>query len=404
MAGNWSRPRLLAGSVALALALVSGYYFLAAAVGRTPPAGGGLRLGDFEVYRAAVRSWLDGSGLYTGTAPGGDWTSELLFTYPPFAAIVLAPLVPLSAPVASWLWFLASLAVYPVLAVLLMRQAPGARRTPQPTSVLVCGLISIGLLLSQPASHGLFVGQVSGFVVLAALVDAAGVIPRRWRGFLVGLAAAVKLLPLVFVPYFLFTRQWRAARNSLIGFFAATLLGFAVMPHESVRYWTALVFDSSRVGEVQLSRNKSLLGLLHRWGLDGEAWLWLTLALAIALVAFWRAGRHHARGEGFAAALIVGTLSIVVSPISWPHHQVWVPLVAMYLLLLLRPWPVVAGSLLLAGYWFYTPLISWEETGPLWLRLAWEIPALVPVAIALLGLPQKVTRPVGEPVAEPAAG
>lgn len=390
MAGDWSRARVLAASVALGLALVSGYYFLAAVVGGGPAADGGLRLADFEVYRVAVQSWLDGRGLYTGVAPSGDWTSELLFTYPPFAAIMLAPFASLPAPVADWLWFLLSLAVYPVLAILLLRQAPGARTRPQLTSVLAGALVSVGLLLTQPVSHGLFVGQISGFIILVALLEAAGIVPPRWRGFLVGLVAAVKLIPLVFVPYFLVTRQWRAARNSLIGFGAATLLGFAVLPQESVRYWTALVFDSSRVGEVSLSRNKSLLGLLHRWGLGGESWLWVALAAAIALVAFWRASRHHARGEEFAAALVVGTLSIVVSPISWPHHQVWIPLAAMYLMLLRRRWPAVAGALLLAGYWFYTPLISWEETGPLWLRLAWEVPTLVPVTIALLGLARKL--------------
>lgn len=389
MAGDWSRARLLAASVALGLALVSGYYFLAAVVGGSPAADGGLRLADFDVYRAAVQSWLDGRGLYTGVAPSGVWTSELQFTYPPFAAIVLAPLAWLPAPVADWLWFLLSLAVYPVLAILLLRQAPGARQGPRLTSVLAGALVSLGLLLTQPVSHGLFVGQISGFIIVVALLDAAGIVPQRWRGFLVGLVAAVKLIPLVFVPYFLVTRQWRAARNSLIGFGAATLLGFAVLPQESVRYWTALVFDSSRVGEVAVSRNKSLLGLLHRWGLGGESWLWVALVAAIALVAFWRASRHHARGEEFAAALVVGTLSIVVSPISWPHHQVWIPLAAMYLMLLRRRWPAVAGALLLAGYWFYTPLISWAETGPLWLRLAWEIPTLVPVTIALLGLARR---------------
>ncbi len=147
-----------------------------------------------------------------------------------------------------------------------------------------------------------------------------------------------------------------------------------MLPAESVRYWTVLVFDTSRVGDIWLSRNKSLLGLLTRWGLGDARWLWLLLAAAIAAAALWRARQHYLRGEEVAAALVVGSLSIVLTPISWPHHQIWVPLVALYLILLRRSLPVFAGALLLAGYSFATPLIVWQESGPLWLRLLWDGP------------------------------
>jgi alpha-1,2-mannosyltransferase len=263
------------------------------------------------------------------------------------------------------------------------------------------GLVALGLLLSEPVAHNLFVGQLSIFIVFLAVVDAGGFVPARWRGIGVGLAAAIKLIPLVFIGYYLVTRQWRAALQSFAGFVVATALGFFVMPAESVRYWTVLVFDTSRVGDVWLSRNKSLLGLLTRWGLGDARWLWLVLAAAIAALALWRARQHHARGEEFAATLVVGCLSIVLTPISWPHHQIWVPLVALYLLLLGRRWPVIAGSLLLACYSIATPLITWEESGPLWQRLLWEVPVLLPIVIAILGLPRKVVATPGVRTPQP---
>ena len=386
----WTRWHWLAALTGLAIGLVATGILLRTLFGSgTGSSYGALHLADYEVYRGAVRSWLAGNGLYDTVYPTGETGPMLPFTYPPFAALVMAPIGVIPATAAAWIWVLLSLALCPVLAVLLLRQAPGAGRTLRPTSLVAGGLVALGLLLSEPVTHNLFVGQLSVFVVFLAFVDAGGYLPARWRGFGVGIAGAIKLIPLVFIGYYLVTRQWRAAVQAAAGFLAATLLGFLVLPAESVRYWTVLVFDTSRVGDIWLSRNKSLLGLLTRWGLGDARWLWLLLAAAVAAAALWRARQHHLRGEEVAAALVVGSLSIVLTPISWPHHQIWVPLVALYLILLRRWWPAFAGALLLAGYSFATPLIVWQETGSLWLRLLWEVPTLVAVAISILGLPRR---------------
>lgn len=351
---------------------------------------------DLTVYRGAVLSMLDGHGLYdymfVRTAD-----SSLPFTYPPFAALVFVPMAVLPLAVAAWLSIIASMALCPVLAYLLLRRASRWAGQRPPLAPLVG--VSLALLISEPVAHGILLGQISLLLVTLTLIDACGVLPRRWQGVLIGLAGAVKLIPMVFVPYFLITRQWRRAATATGTFAVATGLGFLVLPAESYRYWTQLVFDTSRVGDVAVSRNKSLLGLMVRWGLGGDhqRLLWLALAAVIAGLSLWVAGRHHRRGEEFAAALVVGTLSIVLTPISWPHHQVWMPLAALYLVLLERRWTVVCGALLLVGYVYATPLISWEDTGPLWERLMWELPTLASVAVAVLGLPRRAPVPAAEP-------
>ena len=403
MGSRWTLLRWVAALVGFCLGLAAaGALFAALLSSGNGAQDSPFHLADYEVYRGAVQSWLSGHGLYDAVYPTGNVGPMLPFTYPPFAALMMAPVALLPSSAAGWAWVLMSIAACPVLAALLVRQAPGAGSSLRPTSIVACALVSLGLMLSEPVMHGLFVGQVSIFIVLVSLVDAAGIVPQRWRGFLVGVASAVKLIPLVFVPYFMVTRQWRAVRNSLVGFGAATLLGFAAMPQESVRYWTVLVFDVSRVGGVGLSRNKSLLGLMTRWGLGDAGWLWLILGAAIAAAALWRARRHYVRGEELAATLVVGSLSIILTPISWPHHQIWVPLVALYLLLLRRRWPVIVGSLLLACYSAPTPLITWDEAGPLWQRLLWEVPVLLTVAIALFGLPPRVVTDATGPAPEAA--
>lgn len=374
---------VLAVVIGIALAVV--FYWFQTVVDM---AGGDSRsLTDLTVYRGAVLSMIDGHGLYDYVLlrPG---ESSLPFTYPPFAALLFVPMALLPAVVAAWTTIILSMAACVPLAHLVLSRNSRWRGGRIP--LLPLALCSLALLVSEPVAHGVLLGQVSVFLVLATLADACGVLPRRWQGVLIGLAGAIKLIPLIFVPYYLITRQWRRAVNAIVAFGAATAVGFVALPTESTRYWTQLVFETSRVGEVAVSRNKSLLGLVVRWGMGGdhERLVWLALAAVIAVLGLWAARRHHRRGEELAAALVVGTLSIVLTPISWPHHQVWMPLVGLYLILQERRWSVVLGSLVLVGYVFASPLFSWLETGPLWLRLSWELPTLAAVAVSVLGLPR----------------
>ncbi|MFG2005081.1 glycosyltransferase family 87 protein [Spirillospora sp. NPDC048911] len=85
--------------------------------------------------------------------------------------------------------------------------ARGLGRTRWP---LVLGAASL-LLLSVPLQSGLRFGQVSVFLVVLAFADAAGLVPARWRGVAIGLAGAIKLTPLIFVPYLLVIGERRAA-------------------------------------------------------------------------------------------------------------------------------------------------------------------------------------------------
>jgi alpha-1,2-mannosyltransferase len=41
----------------------------------------------------------------------------------------------------------------------------------------------------------------------------------------------------------------------------------------------------------------------------------------------WRAARAHREGQEIAAVALVGLTGVLVSPISWQHHAVWIVLV-----------------------------------------------------------------------------
>ena len=148
------------------------------------------------------------------------------------------------------------------------------------------------------------------------------------RGVLVGIAAAIKLTPLIFVPFLLLTRQWRAARNAVLSFLAFTVAMVALAPRSSWSYFTKYVDDVNRIGSSAITDNQTLRAALLRTGLhpshaavDALLLVFCGAGLVLAAVAF----RSSSKVLGI---LVCSATGLMVSPISWQHHYVWsVPLV-----------------------------------------------------------------------------
>lgn len=201
---------------------------------------------------------------------------------------------------------------------------------------LVVGLrdrAAIGLLLSAPGQSNVRFGQVSVFVVVAALADAVDVVPARWRGVLVGVAAAVKLTPLLFVVLFAITGRWREACRALAAFVGCAAVAAIVLPRDSWTFWSSAMFATSRIGDLVALGNQSVNGILLRAGL-GDPWLEWSWAGSLVLVcgaALWRARALYRAGLGVHAAVLAGCATVAASPVSWTHHQFWIVLAAMLL-------------------------------------------------------------------------
>jgi len=157
-------------------------------------------------------------------------------------------------------------------------------------------------------------------------VDCLAVAPRWPRGCLVGLAAAVKLTPALFLLYSLLRRDYRAASVSAVSFTAATALGFALAPTESVQYWTHDVFDTSRIGNPIYASNESILAVLERAGMRPGTMttvVWLALSCIVLAVACRGMLRSFEAGLPRLALVLNAFAVLLVSPISWSHHWVW---------------------------------------------------------------------------------
>lgn len=342
---------------------------------------------DFTVYRGALADLFSGKSVYDFSVVGNG--QDYAFTYPPFAALVMAPLGLSTYPVARLAWVLIQYGLVALLVVLIRRRTPADGYGWRIEGWLIVVLGFCAVALNETVVDDVRAGQMSLAVVTLVLVDVL-VLPPKWRGGLVGIAGAIKLTPFIFLVYFCTTRQWRALANAVAAAGAAALIALVVLPADSTRYWTRLVFETSRVGDPAVWRNKSLLGLLRHWGIGGswQQGLWLALILVIGLVAFWQAWRHFRRGEDLAAALVVGSLSTVVSPISWVHHLVWIPLVGIYLVFLGRRWPAVVGLALLLALLGGSIFINHHASGLLRDALG-DVVCLIPVGVSVLGLPRR---------------
>jgi alpha-1,2-mannosyltransferase len=235
-------------------------------------------------------------------------------------------------------------------------------------------------------------GQISLPMMLLVLLDVM-VLPKRWQGILIGLAGAVKLTPMFFVPYFLITRQWRAAINASAAFGASAVIGFVALPHESLQYWTSVMFNSSRIPNLGSPRNLTILGDLKMWLLPDRVQgpLWAALALSVAGLSLWAGWRHYRGGEPVAAAIVIGLATTAIGPIAWNHHLVWLVVAAAYLVLTGSKRIAVTGWVLLAMLSLPSPIWPHEENPVMWRQLAGMIPLVLTIWFSVAGLPRKAS-------------
>jgi alpha-1,2-mannosyltransferase len=270
---------------------------------------------DLAVYREAGRVVLHGGDPYAADF-GQHLRVPLPFTYPPFAALVSVVVGVLSEPVAIVAWTTLSLSLLVTMVWLVM-----GRSLRQPA---LLGLVAGALAWTVPLNETISFGQVNLVLAMACLLDCTWT--GRHRGVLVGVATAIKLTPGLFVVYFALTRQWGAAARAAVTAAVCELLAAAILPGPSRRYWFHLVFSPSRTGDPGYYTNQSVFGTLARLHL--APWLWVPLALGVGALGMWRAARAHREGQEIAAVALVGLTGVLVSPISWQHHAVWIVLVA----------------------------------------------------------------------------
>ena len=325
---------------------------------------------DMLVYQAGGERVLDGGPLYDGPV-----TSGLLFTYPPFAAGLFAPFSLLPVNVARFLVFGGDVA----LLIFVSRVCWRGLTSHRGADLTRLSLLTAGLAVwLDPVRITLYLGQIN--VLLLAIVTWDLVCARdKWRGVGTGLAAGIKLTPLLFIPFLLLTKRFRAAAVASAAFAATVAISFVVAPGNAARDWVQGTFlDMNRVAFAFNPGNQSISGgLLRAMGqTHAESITWLIAAVVVGIAGMALATVVHRQGEPLAALALAGMLSCVVSPYSWNHHWVWPVLLlvwllargayrsaaVLWLLCLGFPdeYPSHSDSNILSG-WLYLPASGWPR-------------------------------------------
>ncbi len=264
---------------------------------------------DFRIYMWGGHAVTGDSRLYL-TLAYGHW-----FTYAPFAAIVFVPVAALPLAVARVGWDLVSVAALAYSCTRIL-QIAGYR----PTRIMVAGFVAAAMAL-DPVWETLFLGQIN-LILLALVLTDIWLVSRgsSWPavGAGVGIAAAIKLTPAIFIVFFLLARRTRAALVA-----AGTFAG----------------------------------------------WWWVLVSAAFAVIGLAVAAILVRRGDWLGATAVTGATGLLVSPISWAHHWVWI---LPALVLLIRDGhriAAAAGYLLfaVAPFWFTPHAAGPREYGFHWL-------------------------------------
>jgi alpha-1,2-mannosyltransferase len=274
---------------------------------------------DLDVYTWGGETVRAGGELYDERYAG-----FLLFTYTPFAAATFVPLSLVSFDVLKVVVLGIGIASVATSVWVSLGSLGYARNTSR--VALTFGLGAVALFF-EPVRETLTFGQVNLVLMLIVLADLCLPDTSRWKGIGVGIATGFKLTPAIFIVYLLVTRRWTAALRSLGAAAGTVVVGFVFLPSESARFWfDGLFLDSSRVGGVPFVANQSINAALFR-ALGDQASarpFWLFGVAVVAPAGLWIAARFSRDGHELAGIVTCATVGLLVSPVSWSHHWVWV--------------------------------------------------------------------------------
>jgi alpha-1,2-mannosyltransferase len=298
-------------------------------------------LADLRVYRGAVLELRHHHSLYDFIT-----ANDAPFTYPPFAGVIMAPLAYAAERPIGTAWTVATVALVFAMASIVARAADVPARLRPWLAPLTAAL----LFASSPVSSNLRFGQVSIGLAVLVLVDVLVLDGRRGQGILTGLASAIKLTPLIFIPMLWLGGRRRAAYLGAIAFAAAAGVTWLVLPDDSRRFWGTDLAQVNRLGHISTGGNQSFNGAMLRGHVDDHVRtiVMLVVAAIVGGVALWRARQAYRGGGILTALVIVGAASVVISPISWTHHQIWLVLAALLPVRGGRGWQIAVSTLTVA--------------------------------------------------------
>jgi hypothetical protein len=267
------------------------------------------RYSDFEVLYASVSAFRHGGPLYVWPAPGERFATNM---NPPHTIVLMAPLAWLPIREAAYVMWAMTL----VSMIVVWRGARLTLASPWP----------LFAVLLAASAHLVVLRFVNLGWILAALTTIAWLDARAGRqaraGLLVGVLAGLKVFYLLFLPYWVWKRQWHALAWGAGGIAVLGSIGISGAGVQAYGTWLDALGDLPPPADPM---NASLTGLAARLVSDpaGIRVISLGLSAAVVAVAVQRLRRPAPVVQEWAVVL---TTMILLSPSGWIYY--W-PIIAL---------------------------------------------------------------------------
>ena len=294
---------------------------------------------DMIIYREGVLAFLEGREMYAVPMYAGDLA--LPFIYPPFGALALVPLSVgewLTHDLAGDLMIMLSSALVLACLWFVLRAATGAR-VDRDSLLALTTVTWAGMMLIEPVWLNAGFAQVNIVIMGLVILD---LVPRKRflpQGTLIGIAAAIKISPLAMLLFFLLRRDFRAILTTALSALVATGIAALIRWDATVEFFSSVLLGMGTESEFGVDSayqsNSSLKGMIMRWYLTPESLdahstqaniIWLVLSLATIILGGWFMIALMRRDMLVDAALVNAVIMLLISPVSWSHHWVWLTL------------------------------------------------------------------------------
>ena len=325
----------------------------------------GLHHQDLDAYLTAGRAIWQGQPLYAPFLhhPFPDPTLRPAYIYPPIFALMVAPLSLLPDAAANVVWLLighGSLAAALLLTLRWLRPSAGA------VTAILCATLTFYPLWVDAVQ-----GQANLLILLLVTAGIAGIVQGKPRfGVALGVAAALKLTPIILLAWLLLDRRIREAAWMIAAFAAVTAVA-ALLRFDDTLVFFGQVLPALASGTAYYA-NQSLAGVSARlFSANPYTTPWIALSWAFLLSAvggillgafwFWRTRQQ----PGLLRAVAFIPLLPLLSSVTWPHHLVillpvfWIGAIA----LAKRDWPV-APTVAAAGVLLIFSVVARWTVGP----------------------------------------
>jgi len=218
---------------------------------------------DFATYYFAAHTarmegnFYDVNMLNQVASQLGYAPNFLPYYYPPISVYFFYPLTKFNLLMAKLLWFILNHFALMIIICILLLWIPRILSTsktkiPLLTSIVQCGIILFCItVFFAPIFFNLLIGQIN--LLVMALILTAFYFERKrfpiWGGIVLGLAAAVKLNPLLLIVWVLWRRRILFGSVAMITFGALMLLGWWLTPRDVFGYWIDNILPSMKFGK-----------------------------------------------------------------------------------------------------------------------------------------------------------